>query len=330
MDAPALVEATLGTPARASCVTLDALARRWGCGPDDVDPTLRARAAAIAGGYRVVSDAEHATTVASVLTRLDDPALRRDPPANLAAFELGWGENLERCRAAGPSDATLAPAYVKPLRVMRYGGRLVRPDDPYLCHTLTALTLDHVFGHHLAPHPCIVEAGCGTGRHLRTLAGRFPAKRLVGLDWTAASVAILNLIARREGRAIEGVQFDMLAPPADVALSPGAAVYTVHALEQLGARFEPFLDWLLAQQPAVVAHHEPIVELYDPDYELDHLAIAYHHRREWLRGYWPALERLAARGRIEILVARRLHYGDLYTEGSLIVWRPVHGKAGRA
>ena len=330
MDAPALVEASPDAAAGTPRVTLDALASRWGCAPDEVAPALRARAAAIAGGYRALSDTEHAATVASILARLDDPALHRDAAANRAAFERGWGENLARCRTAGPSDATLAPGYVKPLPVMRYGGRLVRPDDPYLCHTLTALTLDHVFGRWLAPHPCIVEAGCGTGRHLRTLADRFPETRLVGLDWTAASVAILNLIARREGRALEGVQFDMLAPPADVALSPGAAVYTVHALEQLGARFEPFLDWLLAQQPAVVAHHEPIVELYDPDYALDHLAIAYHHRREWLRGWWPALERLAARGRIEILVARRLHYGDLYTEGSLIVWRPVHGKAGCA
>lgn len=330
MDAPALVAATPGAPARTRRVTLARLAPRWGCAPEDVAPALQARVAAIAGGYRVLSGAEHDAAVAAVLARLDDPALHRDPVANRAAFERGWGENLARCRAAGPSDAALAPGYVKPLPVMRYGGRLVRPDDPYLCHTLTALTLDHVFGRYLAPHACVVEAGCGTGRHLRTLADRFPEKRLVGLDWTAASVAILNLIARREGRAIEGREFDMLAPSADVPLPAGAAVYTVHALEQLGARFEPFLDWLLAGRPAVVVHHEPIVELYDPDCELDHLAIAYHHRREWLRGYWPALERLAARGRVEILVARRLHYGDLYTEGSLVVWRPVPGKAGRA
>ena len=330
MDAPALVEANACAPVPAPRVTLAALARRWGCAPGDVAPALRARIAAIAGGYRVLAGAEHAATVAAVLARLDDPALHRDPVANRAAFERGWGENLARCRSAGPSDAALEPGYVKPLPVMRYGGRLVRPDDPLLCHTLTALTLDHVFGRWLAPHPCVVEAGCGTGRHLRTLADQFPEKRLIGLDWTAASVAILNLIAGREGRPIEGVQFDMLAPPADVSLPPGAAVYTVHALEQLGPRFDAFLDWLLAARPALVVHHEPIVELYDPELQLDHLAIAYHHRREWLRGYWPALQRLAAGGRIEIPIARRLHYGDLYTEGSLVVWRPVTGRTARA
>ena len=174
----------------------------------------------------------------------------------------------------------------------------------------------------LRPGLRVLEAGCGTGRHLRALSERFPDKDLVGLDWTAASIELLALLATRERRRLRGVRFDMLAPATDADVPEGAAVYTVHALEQLGERFGAFLDWLLARRPAVVVHHEPIVEWYDPDLELDHLAIAYHHRRGWLHGWWPALRALADAGRIEILTARRLHYGDAYTEGSLIVWRP--------
>ena len=303
-------------------ITLADLTARWGCRRDDVPPWCADAVATMAAGYRVLSRAEHRAAVAAALARLDDPTLHRDADANQAAFERGWSENLERCRREGPTDAALRPGYVKPLAVTRFGGRLVVPEDPYLVHTLTAITLDYVFARYLATEAAVVELGCGTGRHLRTLATRRPGTPLLGLDWTAASAEILNLLAAREGHAVRGARFDMLAPAPGAALPARSAVYTVHALEQLGEGWAPLLTWLLAQRPAIVVHHEPIVELYDPDLELDQLAIAYHHRRGWLRGYWPALQRLADAGSIEILTARRLCYGDAYTEGSLVVWRP--------
>jgi SAM-dependent methyltransferase len=302
-------------------IALADLLTRWGCGEADVPRAERARITAL-GGFRVLDAGERRRTMLAMLSRLGSPLLCRDRHANLAAFERGWGENLERCREDGISVTALQPGYVKPLAVMRWGRCLVEPERPYLVHELTALTLDHVFRRHFGPLRHVYEAGCGTGRHLRALAERFPDKELIGLDWTEASVRLLALLAAHEERSITGIQFDMLSPPPAVHLEPGAGVFTVHALEQLGDGFRPFLEWLLRERPALVVHHEPIVEFYDPDVELDHLAIAYHHRRAWLSGYWPALAGLAAEGRIEILVARRLLYGDAYTEGSLIVWRP--------
>jgi SAM-dependent methyltransferase len=298
------------------------LLTRWGCLEDDVSLDELGRIAAL-GGYRPLDGGERSRAILAVLSRLGSPTLHRDRDANRAAFERGWRENLDRCREDGISDDALQPGYVKPLSVMRWGRCLVEPERPYLVHELTALTLEHAFARHLGPLRHVYEAGCGTGRHLRALSERFPDKELVGLDWTEASVRLLTLLAAREQRAITGVQFDMLVPPATVHLERGAGVFTVHALEQLGDRYGSFLDWLLRERPAIVVHHEPIVEFYDPDLELDHLAIAYHHRRGWLTGYWPALTRLEAAGQIEILAARRLFYGDEYTEGSLIVWRPV-------
>lgn len=322
MDGLAL--APVGRPAESPqrAVTLADLAARWGCLRDDVPRRCLDAVAAMAAGYRVLSRAGHRAAVAAILARLDDPGLHRDADANQAAFERGWSENLERCRREGPTDAALRPGYVKPLAMMRWAGRLIVPEDPYLVHTLTAITLDYVFARHLAAAPAVVEIGCGTGRHLRTLAARRPGIPLLGLDWTAASAEILNLLAAREGHAIRGARFDMLAPAPGATLPAESAVYTVHALEQLGEGWAPLLTWLLAQRPAIVVHHEPIVELYDPDLELDQLAIAYHHPRGWLRGYWPALRRLADAGSIEIVTARRLCYGDAHTESSLIVWRP--------
>jgi SAM-dependent methyltransferase len=172
----------------------------------------------------------------------------------------------------------------------------------------------------------IYEFGTGTGRYLYHLAHMFPRTRLVGLDWTNASVAILRLIAEAVDRPIGALQFDMLRPNPDVRLESDSAVVTVGSMEQLGDGFGPFLDYLLAGTPRVVVHFEPIVEFYRDDCLFDYLAILYHDQRRYLRGYYPALQGLAANGQIEILEARRFYYGDLYNEGSsLVVWRPRGG-----
>jgi hypothetical protein len=91
----------------------------------------------------------------------------------------------------------------------------------------------------------------------------------------------------------------------------------------LGDRCGNFLNYLLENRPALVMHHEPIVEFYSEDNLLDWLAIQYCTRRGYLKGWWPALQELERQGRIEILEGRRMGYGDPYHEiGSFIVWRP--------
>ncbi len=62
------------------------------------------------------------------------------------------------------------------------------------------------------------------------------------------------------------------SPPARLPLGKNAAVITVHALEQIGDRFEPILQSLLASQPTRVVHYEPIIEYYDEGNTLDYLA----------------------------------------------------------
>jgi hypothetical protein len=79
---------------------------------------------------------------------------------------------------------------------------------------------------------------------------------------------------------------------------------------------------MLAARPSVVVQYEPVLEFYDPDNLYDALALRYCRQRNYLEGYYPALQRLQDEGRIEILAARRPELGGTLHEASVLVWRP--------
>jgi hypothetical protein len=96
------------------------------------------------------------------------------------------------------------------------------------------------------------------------------------------------------------------------------------ALEQIGDRFGPFIDYVLRHKPLRVVHVEPTFELYDPASSHDQLAIEYHSQRKYLRGLLPALTRLEKDGRIRMPYQRRLRFGSRFHECfTVIVWEPV-------
>ena len=108
----------------------------------------------------------------------------------------------------------------------------------------------------------------------------------------------------------------------NVEIDSQTAVITMHAMEQLGSAFKPFLDYIFGKRPRLIFHVEPVFELYNPDKLFDELAVKYHEKRNYLKGYLPALKKLEGEGKIEILEIRRLFFGSLFHEGySLIVWK---------
>ena len=157
------------------------------------------------------------------------------------------------------------------------------------------------------------EFGCGGGQNLKALQAM--GKHVVGYDWSKAAAARIDAMGGR------GVVYDMFYPqPVEIR---GAAL-TVHALEQLGDRWLPFLSMLIAARPSVVIHVEPVEELYDPENLLDYLALAYHRKRGYLSGYLTHLRKLAGMGVIDLVEQRRNRVGSLYHEAySVIVWRVI-------
>ena len=95
-------------------------------------------------------------------------------------------------------------------------------------------------------------------------------------------------------------------------------------MEQLGSRYQPFLEYLLENRPQICVHLEPIVELYREGNPLDQAAIRYHERRGYLAGFLTTLKTLEASGKISLLKVQRLFFGGFYHEGySVVVWKPV-------
>ena len=155
------------------------------------------------------------------------------------------------------------------------------------------------------------------------MASLYPEKRYCGLDWAAASKEIVDAMARRYGWQMTGRVFDFFRPDPRLFIEPESVVFTLGALEQTGANWEPFLDYILQFKPALCVHIEPVVEWYSTSAP-DSAAAALHHARGYWSGFFARLLALRAEGRAEILKMKRTGFGSQYIEGySQIIWRPL-------
>ncbi len=261
----------------------------------------------------------------------ENAALPPSGPQRAADWERGWSENLRAFRSGDGSLSALVPKYNRH-QVLRLQGEYLHVADPTFEFAVYTALRHHCFQRWFRGLERVVEFGCGTGTSLVLLAELLPQLELWGLDWAESSQQILQQLGVRTGRTIHGRHFDMFTPDTTFVLPPGTGVLTSAAMEQLGATHAPFVDYLLAQEPAICLHIEPIVELYDATSLFDDVARRYHARRNYLTGFLPRLQQLAADGRIELLAVQRTGFGSFHHEGySLVVWRPLPGtrSAGR-
>ncbi len=298
-------------------------ARMFGVPEDALPACFHEHLAATDTRWREPTREEIEAYLLDVFKRIHTEWRERSPEENLAAFERGWRENLEEVLAKGVSPETIKPRYFRQNKHLRYRRTLIVSDNLDLEYDLFVLARDVIFHAFLKEFDAVYEFGCGSCANLLMLSEFFPDKRLVGLDWTQASVDIADVLASRTGRNIAGQRFDMLNPPDSFEMPAGSAALTVHAMEQLGPRHDAFIDFLLRVRPALVVNYEPILEFYDEDNLYDYLALLYSRRRGYLSGYYSRLKQLEEEGRVEILVARRPELGGVIHEASLIVWRPL-------
>lgn len=300
-----------------------ALEHFLGCPLDDIPDQVLSGIDSLDLNVRMLDEEAVRGHVLHVLQRLHETRVYRNEEENREAFERGWSENLALCMKRGVCEPNLIPRYVRPHGVVRWPGGLASPADPFIVHKLLQLSVRTTFHRHVGRCSTALEFGCGSGQFLHLLGREAPHMHFVGLDWTQASVLLVEQMAS-SGLPVRGQVFDMTRPDPEFRIPDGSMVYTVGALEQIGSRHEAFLEYLIQQRPSVVIHHEPVLEFYDPDNLIDYLAILWHRRRDYLSGFWPALQFAARQRRIEILESRRTGFGDPYHEsGSVVVWRPV-------
>lgn len=302
--------------------------RLFGAAEGSLPHACRELAGTFDFGLRVLEGGERDRLIADLLRRIHDPGLATSGAERQADWVAGWAQNLARFESSGGDPASLVPLYFKAREPVRLEGRYCMPLAEHFYLRYTDLFRHWLFRRYFCELPALYEFGCGSCAHLAFLGTLFPEKPLFGLDWAEPAVEIARLLGRRLGFKADGMRFDFFAPDKGVRLAPGAGVLTFGALEQVGERFGPFLDFLLGQEIGLVLHVEGFPELYDQADLLDLLALLYHRRRGYLSGLLPRLRELEREGRIEVLGVHRHRLGVLTNDTySYVAWRPAGRRA---
>ena len=307
------------------CLDADDLASLLGISRDEVPARCLEELKKHDYSYRLVEGAERDEIILGTLEKIDAGGLSVAGEKKHPLWEKGWSENLQKFLSNKGDLEKLIPAYYRPGQVCRFRGMFVQGKDPQFEFNVFRLIRSWVLSVLLKDAPAVYEFGCGPGHNLVAMAQQFPDKRLLGLDWAASAVELVNNIAQQYGFNLTGRLFDLFNPDDSLHLEKGAAAVTFGALEQLGDGFEAFLQYLLRQKPAVCINVEPLVDLYDKDNLVDYIAVKHHKVRNLLQGYLPRLKQLDEQGRIRIERVQRVSFGGMFIEGwSYVVWRPYN------
>ena len=115
-----------------------------------------------------------------------------------------------------------------------------------------ANSLYTIFGEDGLSGQRILDAGCGTGQRLLAVARRYPKAQFVGLDMTAASIAVAEALSQRHG--IQNVEFctsELLDFSPEYAFDVILSIGVVHHLEN-PSRGIQFLTSLLSESGVLI------------------------------------------------------------------------------
>lgn len=274
--------------------------------------------------YSPLSPLEEERVFVKIIDTLLDPFLVYSGPHRLKQWEKGWGQNLAELQKEKAHSA-IFPHYHGKYDINRLNQRFVRGASPDYERNMLYVILDYVFDKHFRTFGNVYEFGCGTGHNLLKLREVNPSANLFGLDWAKSSQGIIKKMVE-EGLAknMQGFNFDFFKPNKKIKLETNAGVYTVAALEQVGANFKAFVSYLIKNKSALCVHIEPIAELLDENRLIDNLSIKYFRKRNYLNGYLNYLRKLEKENKIKIIEAKRTFIGSQFIEGySIIIWKPA-------
>ena len=216
------------------------------------------------------------------------------------------------------------PKFIRKNQPIRFMGDYIIPSESHFEHVYFNIFRAWLFEKYFSKYDTIYDVGCGSSYNLIELCRRFPDKKVYGFDFVQSSVDIVNDLSKHHGFNTEGRLFNMIEPDFDVQLNDNSVFFTSGAIEQIASKFDNLIDFLLEKKPDLVVHIEPTYEVYDQSLLFDYLAAKFHRKRGYTMGYLPALQKLEAEGKIEIIKIKRLNFGSLFMEGfTNIIWRPL-------
>ena len=256
-------------------------------------------------------------------------------------WESGWQENLEAFRLTQEID-DLIPKYnfSERFQTWRHQGRYIQPVDPHFGIRVLEDLLSNLFARHGQNAKHYYEIGAGSCYNLTYLAQDPVARKTTtfhALDWTATTSEIvteLNKLSLYASNPIQNGMFNLFDPFSRqlnlfphmhnivTSFEPESIILTCGALEQIGEKWQAFLEFLFSQKEKIqyVIHIEPFFEGYQNTL-FDYIAAQYHQKRNYLRGYFPKLREMETKGEIEILKFEKT-IGTLMHDGwTQVVWR---------
>lgn len=307
-------------------VTSDFVSRKLGISTADINAALKGNLFPKLT-YTLLSSEAKDDVIYSILKRMDETELRVVGDNDSTVWEKGWGDILKFIKSSdGFEPRLLRPQYFDHHRIMRFDGNYIDGGGTNFVYEYDQILRRLVFHKYLRNEKNIVELGCGTGTSQLLLSDLCPDAELIASDWAVPSQEIVKEIAKYVGRDIKPVRFNMLTLEGwdQLGITKESAVVTVHALEQLGDKCGLLLDKLVKARPKICVHIEPIIEFYNASNLFDYLAIRYHRKRRYLENWYSQLNALSGAGRVQIIEAKRLYFGDRYHEAySLAVWKVI-------
>ncbi len=304
-------------------ITLEDAAVLFGTTKEDVDRYCGNLIHSRDFSYERITGKQRDQILLQVIQKILDPGLVRSGEERQPDWEVGWRENLNEFLASHYDLARLIPKYFRKSVPARLNLEYIMPVSPDFVFSYTHLYRTWIFKKYLNDADKIYEFGCGPAYHLAYLAQLFPDKKIFGLDWALSSQEIIRHLSKHFGWNIKGRQFDFFKPDPRFVLEGKSAVLTFGALEQVGSKHGPFIDYLLNNKPEICINVECLHELYPKDKLLSYLALRYHEKRNYLWGYLTQLQKLERDNRIEIVKYHYHKFGNLYDDAlSYVIWKP--------
>lgn len=299
------------------------IAHFLGIATDDLSKEIRILIQKTDLRYRRMEQYERDKAILTILKRLESPNLGISGVDQKERWINGWNENLNIFIESGYDERSLVPKYIKQKHPVRLYSDYIIPLNDNFEKDFLYIIRQWLYATYLSAHNPIYEFGCGTGTNLAELAKMYPKKELHGSDWVDVSKKIIDLLAKEKGYNLTGHVFDMFFPEESFPLKEGSAILAINSLEQIGEKFEPFLQFVLARKPSLFVHVDSFIEFYDENNLPDYITLMHNRKRNYLSGYMTRLRELERMGIIDILKAQHVPCGGLYHDFySFAVWKP--------
>ena len=305
-------------------ITVEDFATSFGTNEDTFSESCRQLISESNFRYKDIVGEELNELILKILKRIDEDKQVIASQERQAVWQKGWQENLDEFIASGFDESKLVPKFIRSNVPIRYMQKYIFPEHEKFELNYVKVFRQWYLENYFSNVDNIYEFGCGTGFNLLAASGLFPNKQLFGSDFVQSSVDLVNAIGDSKGIPLSAEIFDMMNPNSNYKIKNNSGVFTFGSLEQLASKTDNMLDYLISQNPQIVVHTEPTIELYDDNNLSDFLAIKFQGKRGYTEGFLPKLQRLHEQGKIELIKVKRLCFGSLFMEGyNLIVWKPL-------